>query len=269
MSAGRESGGVARESGGAGSGGGGLRLTVLGCTGSYPGPDQACSGYLVRGGGEVIMVDSGPGTVAALQHHVGLGELTAMVISHHHPDHWSDLGVLRVALRYGLGVEGLRVYGTAETLDIAAHLVGHDLAPTLDWVVVGGGDQVSQGPVKIRFAATDHYVPTVAVRVELEGRSLVYSADTGPGWSLSELGPAPEVALVEATLLAEQRQGLDADLLHLSASEAGEMALAAGCRRLLLTHQPPGADREAYRLEAEAAFGSSVELVRPHATYTV
>lgn len=246
-----------------------LRLTVLGCTGSWPGPDQACSGYLVRGGGEVLMVDAGPGTVSALQHHVGLGELTALVISHHHPDHWSDLGVLRVALRYGLGVEGLRVYGTAETLDIASHLVGHDLAPTLDWMVVDGGDQVSQGPVSLRFSTTDHYVPTVAVRIELDGRSLAYSADTGPGWSLSALGPAPDVALVEATMLAEDRQGPDAELLHLSATEAGALARAAGSRRLLLTHQPPGADREAYRREAEASFGAPVELVQPHATYTV
>lgn len=247
----------------------GLRLTVLGCSGSFPGPEEACSGYLLRAGAHVVMLDAGPGTVAALQRHVGMEELTALVLSHHHPDHWSDLGVLRVALRYGLEVEGLAVYGTAETRAIAQHLVGHPLEPTLVWHTVADGDEVDLGGFRMRFSATDHYVETLAVRVDAAGRTLAYSADTGPGWSFSSLGPGLGAALCEATLLDHERVGVDEAVLHLSVGEAGRMAREAGVERLLLTHQQPGADREAYRREAEAAFGAPVELVEPHATYRV
>ena len=44
-----------------------MRLTVLGCCGSYAAPGGACSGYLVQGGGKNLWLDAGPGTLANLQ----------------------------------------------------------------------------------------------------------------------------------------------------------------------------------------------------------
>ena len=49
-----------------------MRLTVVGCSGSYPGPGDACSGYLVQGGGVNVIIDMGPGTLANLQQHIGV-----------------------------------------------------------------------------------------------------------------------------------------------------------------------------------------------------
>ncbi|HMC51941.1 MAG TPA: MBL fold metallo-hydrolase, partial [Acidimicrobiales bacterium] len=79
-----------------------LTLTVLGCDGSYPGPGGACSGYLVRGGGVRLWLDAGSGTMANLQRHVGLDEIDAVVLSHEHPDHWTDLEAYYVACAYGI-----------------------------------------------------------------------------------------------------------------------------------------------------------------------
>jgi mycothiol synthase len=73
-----------------------LTVTILGCAGSYPGPDTACSGYLVQGGGVSVVLDLGPGTLANLQRHVGLDGIDAVVLSHSHPDHWVDLTGLLV-----------------------------------------------------------------------------------------------------------------------------------------------------------------------------
>jgi ribonuclease BN (tRNA processing enzyme) len=247
----------------------GLDLTILGCTGSYPGPGTACSGYLVRGGGEVVLVDAGPGTVANLQRHADLGDLTGVVLSHHHPDHWSDLGVLRTAWRYGLGREHLRVVGTETTHDLAVHLAGHDLAPTFDWTTTHDGAVVELGELRLTFSRTEHYVETFAIRIDHGDRSIAYSADTGPAWTFDALGSGIDVALCEATLLDDERAGVDEVILHLSAGEAARMAKACGIPRLLLTHLPPGADREAYRVEAEAAFGDGVEVVSEGASYTV
>jgi ribonuclease BN (tRNA processing enzyme) len=247
--------------------GGPPTLTILGCTGSYPAVGTACSGYLLRAGSEVVLFDAGPGTLANLQRHVEIAELTAVVLSHHHPDHWSDFGVLRTAWRYGLGLEGLRVLGTEPTRDIAQHLVGHDLLPTVQWDVVDDGTELQVGSLSYRFSRTDHYVETMAVRVDGDDWSFAFSGDTGPGWSVEALGDGLTTFLCEATLLEHERLDAPELILHLTAAEAGRMAKAAGVDQLLLTHQPPGAQPEAFAAEGSEAFGAPVEVVREGATY--
>jgi len=243
----------------------GLSLTILGCSGSYPGPGDACSGYLVQGGGVNVVVDMGPGTLANLQRHIGIGDIDAVILTHRHPDHWTDLTGLEVAWTYGLKRTGLAVYGTPETFDLAESL-SSGLAPTMVWHDIGDGSKVEIGGLRFTFARTEHYVETMAVRIDdLEsGRSLAYSADTGPGWSFSALGDGIDLALCEATnLQSEEGPGV----LHLSARQAGVMARAAGVPRLLLTHLWPVIDPEDARAEAVESFGAPVEIAVTNERY--
>ena len=83
-----------------------LQMTVLGCSGSYPGPEGACSGYLVQGGGANVVIDLGPGSLANLQRHLALRRVDAVILTHRHPDHWTDLAGLHVALKYGSDATG-------------------------------------------------------------------------------------------------------------------------------------------------------------------
>ena len=243
----------------------GLSLTILGASGSYPGPGQACSGYLVQGGGTNLILDMGPGSLANLQLHLDLGAIDAVVLTHRHPDHWTDLTGLEVAWQYGLRREGLPVYGTPETGRMAETL-SSGMAPTMAWHDIADGSVIEVGRLRCTFSRTEHYVETLAVRVDdLDtGQSLAYSADTGPGWSFTALGDGIDLALCEATnLVTEEGPGV----LHLSARQAGVMTRAAGVPRLLLTHLWPEGDPEAYRTEAEAAFGAPVEIAITNERY--
>jgi ribonuclease BN (tRNA processing enzyme) len=241
-----------------------LTLTILGCSGTYPGPGDACSGYLVRAGDTAVVVDLGTGTLANLQVHLDPGAVDALVLSHEHPDHWLDLPVLRNALRYVLEVEGLDVYGTAGTLRLAATLID-GLAPTLDWHTVGPGATAEVGSMRLRFGLTDHPVETLAVRVDAGGRSLLYSADTGPAWAPGELADGVDLLLCEASL----RPGDEGAVQHLSGRQAGELARAVGAGRLVLTHMVPGVDVEAQQKAAADAYGGPVTVAATGATLAV
>jgi ribonuclease BN (tRNA processing enzyme) len=243
-----------------------LEVTILGCAGSFPGPGTACSGYLVQGGGVNVLLDLGPGTLANFQLHHGLDEVDAVVLTHSHPDHWVDITGLEVASKYHLGRSGIPVYGTPDNRTKVAALC--EIEPTFAWHDVHDGDVVELGELVVSFSRTVHYVDTLAVRIAHRDAAtgMAYSADTGPGWSFAAFAAPIDLALCEATTLAEA-EGVD--VLHLSARQAGAMAREAGVARLVLTHLLPGGDPEAYRAEGEATFGGRVEIARILDRYVV
>jgi ribonuclease BN (tRNA processing enzyme) len=252
---------------------GGRTLTVLGCDGSWPGPGGAGSGYLVQAGGSSVVLDLGPGTFAQLQRLVDPASIDAVVLTHAHPDHWTDLESFATWAGYGPRQErfppgadvdadrplvayappGLRAWSHYAD---AAWLDWRELTPTT--VVALGA-----GVLEARFAATDHGTPTFAVRLEHEGSRLAYSADSGPGWSVEQFGPGLGTFLCEATYTRES----EGSLRHLSGREAGAMARAAGVGRLILTHRWPTVSADDVRREAELAFGRPVEQASPGAVF--
>jgi ribonuclease BN (tRNA processing enzyme) len=238
-----------------------MSVTVLGCSGSYPGPGGACSGYLVDDGTTKVWVDAGSGTLANLQRHIGFDDLDAVVLSHEHPDHWSDLEGWNNVLRFVLARTGFPVYAPAGL----RRRTYQDTAPQMAWHDVGGGDTVSVGTLSFSFSRTDHGPETLAMRVDGGGRSLGYSADTGPAWSLEALGTGLDLALCEATVAVDK----EGTLQHLSARQAGVSARAAGAARLVLTHLWPTLDRQQCRREGSEAFGAPVELAAVGARYEV
>lgn len=236
-----------------------LTLTVLGSSGSYPGPGRACSGYLVQGGGKNVWLDAGSGTMANLQKHIELADLDAVIVSHEHPDHRSDIDGLQVACAYGMGPDIVPVYAPAAVCELA---YGFN-KKSLDWRVITDQSEVSIGGQAWRFSRSDHPPETLAARVDAEGASFTYTADTGPEWSPLALGPGVDLLLAEATFQDEDAAEVAAEgthVGHLSARQAGEMARKSGVPRLVITHIWPTHDPEVSRRHAEEGFGRAVEV---------
>ncbi len=238
-----------------------MELTVLGCSGSYGAPaGGACSGYLVRTAGATLWLDCGNGTLANLQRQSVVDDVTALVITHWHPDHCADIYGLHVLLKYGLGRTGFPVYAPEGTEDRLATLVDGDWGGAFAWAAVGDNDAVTVGDAGLRFSRTSHPPPTLAVEVTADGKRLVYTADTGPEWSPETFGGGADLVLSEASFQKDN----ESSGVHLSARQAGEAARAAGGRRLMLTHLWPGLDPTASVVEGSEAVGREVMLAAPH-----
>jgi ribonuclease BN (tRNA processing enzyme) len=231
-----------------------VTLTVLGCDGSHAGAGGAASGYLVRSwaSGTAVWLDAGPGTFANLQRFCDPARVRAIVLSHEHVDHWSDVEGFVTAARWVYGFAGdpvpvLAAPGIREW-------VGPDAEGILDWREVGDGDVAEIGDLRLRFSRTDHPPVTLAVRVDGPSGALGYSADSGPGWSFEALGPDLDLALCEATYTANH----EGTAGHMSGRQAGATAKAAGARRLVVTHRWPTIPAAAVEQEAADAFGAPV-----------
>ena len=243
-------------------------LTVLGCDGSWPGPGGAGSGYLVAAGGTSILLDAGPGTFSELQRHIDPEGIDAVVVSHAHPDHWTDLESFATWAGYGPGRGRFRGAGGRPLVVYAPpglrERSHYGDATWVEWRDLGESGVCTVGALEVRATATNHGIATRAVCVSHDGATLAYSADSGPGWSVKSFGVDVGTFLCEATYTQEE----EGSMLHLSGRQAGAMAGAAGVGRLIVTHRWPTVSADEVRREAELAFGHPVEQASMGAVFS-
>ena len=243
-----------------------MRLTVVGCSGSLPGPDSPASCYLLEAEGFRLLLDLGNGAVGALQRYAHLDDIDAVCLSHLHPDHCLDLCPYYVARTYGPGGPRppIPVYGPAGTAQRMAQACGLAGPPEMTGAFsfqTLTGESLEIGPLRVTLARMNHPVETFGFRFEHAGRALAYSADTGETAALVGLAAQADVLLCEASFL--DGPDLPEDL-HLTARQAAEHAARAVAGRLILTHVPPWNDRARAMEEAGAvAFGGPVSLAAP------
>ncbi|WP_158888273.1 MBL fold metallo-hydrolase [Amycolatopsis anabasis] len=256
-----------------------MRLTILGCSGSIPGPNEAASGYLVEADGFVLGLELGNGTLAQLQAKRDPFELDALVLSHLHPDHCADVSALTVLRRYHPSPPYperprlLPLYGPA---DVAIRLANAyapneaeraetDLSDVYTFHTLNDGNFVI-GPFEVAAFHVDHPTEAFGLRISCGGRTLAYTGDTGPCEVLDELAAGADVLLAEASWTDAPERPIG---VHLSGKKAGALADRAGARRLLLTHIAPWTDRTEILAEARAEFSGTADLVEQGAVYDV
>lgn len=244
-----------------------MRLTVLGSAGTYPVRGRPGSGYLIEHRETRIWCDAGPGTLTELP--VPVSELDAVFVSHRHPDHCLDVVIASHVLAYGPDPRfGVPLYGPLSALEaIVGFVDGGRIDEVFDVTPLEDGDRVTIGSLILSVAVTDHSVDTLASRWETDHRSLCYSADTGPAGDWMRLAKDVDLFLCEATYQGEP--GVAEYPHHLTASEAGSIARAAGAKQLMLTHIPPHLDPARSVMEAEATFDRPVGLAVPGVSTTL
>lgn len=246
-----------------------MKLIVLGCAGSFPGPESACSSYLVEAEGFRLLIDFGTGALSGLQRYATIRSVDAIVLSHLHADHILDACSYVVVRRYAPDgpYPRLPLYGPAGTAARLAAAYGEGpLDDVYDFRELRPGT-LSIGPFTLTVDRVNHPVEMYGMRVEHGGRVLAYSADTAPCDALLRLAHGADLFLCEASYPDGAQNPPD---LHLTGREAGEAATKAGVGRLVLTHLVAAWCSEANVVDsASAAFAGPLEVTRTGAWYEV
>ena len=185
-----------------------LKLTVLGSCGGYPRAGRACSGYLLEHQDERLVLDMGMGVMSNLLLHTSFEDLTGVVLTHLHPDHYVDLYALYTARRFsraaGTPLPVLVPPGSREPFELT--LTGKTRDEFFDYLVFIDADEAaphSMGGFSIEAKPANHSVPALTLRVTAGGTSVCYSGDTDECDQLRELATGCDLLLCEATFTSE------------------------------------------------------------------
>lgn len=253
-----------------------LRVTAVGCAGSFPGPASSASCYLVQAerGGRTwnVALDLGNGALGSLQRYVEPRHLDAVVLSHLHPDHCLDLCGLHVMFSYQPSPRRsgrLPVYGPVGTGERLARAYGVDAPqPMDDWFAfepMAEATAFEIGPLRIVPYLVNHPVEAYGLRVETAGAVLAYTGDTDSCPNLTPLCTGASLMLAD-TAFVDGRDHLPD--IHMSGSRAARAAVdAGGVQRLMLTHLPSWNDPQVCHDQAAALWPGEVEVCRAGATY--
>lgn len=241
-----------------------MRLTIVGPGPAYTRRRLSSSCYLVEHGSAALLLDLGHGSFANLARRREPASLTAILVSHLHPDHHIDLVPLRHYLMYAPHPAGhVALHAPADLRRRYDELNGE--AGFLD--VLGAEPALEPGtreigPFHVTVGRVTHTDASFGFRVTLaggHGRGLVYSGDCGRPEDLVALLRPGDVLLSEASF--GNAHPVD-EVEHLTAAQAGHAAADGGASRLFLTHildeNLMGAAAGARR-----TFKGPVELARP------
>lgn len=248
------------------------RLVLLGTAAAVPNASHENTYMVLEGQTGAVLIDCAGSPIGRLeQAGVAHARLTAVIVTHIHPDHAYGLPLLLM---------GLWLLGRSDALSVhALDTVAARLRAVMDayewheWPRFypvtfepiderAGALVLDNDDFHITAARNRHMVPTVALRIENKrnGRVTAYSSDTAPSQEVVALARNADLLLHEA---AGATPG------HSSAAMAGQVAGQAGAKKLVLVHYQVQADPAALAAEAHTTFDGPIEVAQDMAEYPI
>lgn len=217
-----------------------MKLTLLGTGTALPSLDRGPTGLLLQHQGAKVLVDGGSGTLQRLlEAGVDVRDLDAGVYSHRHVDHTGDLVPLLFALRVGprsrdypiVAGEGFEAF-LAGLRGVYQHWIEGSTwtTPVTELPLEGPGQALLPGGILLRTLPANHKAGALHLRFEAQGRSIVFSGDTGPSEALIELASGCDVLVCECAV------PVPVDYGHLCPEEVRHIVQRSRPGRVVLTH---------------------------------
>ncbi len=222
-----------------------MRLTVLGSGTGWPRLDRNAPGYLLKS--EInLLLDMGPSIIKQLLK-IGftLEDIDAIFISHFHPDHVSDLVPFLFATRYQMGYKRKRpvkIYaceGFKKFLSLLNQAFDGTIEPPEGFIQIVELPRIknyvfSLSDFEAIITPVKHREESLAIRLEKEGKAIVYSGDTGYCEEIVELAEEADLLILECSnpVVGEPPH-------HLAPEEVAQIAKRAKVKTLLVSHFYP------------------------------
>ena len=252
-----------------------MDLVTVGTGTVAPSAARTSACHWVSHGGLKILLDCGAGALHRLAE-FGLPwhQVTHVVLSHFHPDHWGEVPMLVYALKYTtlpprrdplviLGPPGVVRLVKAVAEGYGPWLL--DPGFPIGILDVRDGEPFPlDGEVNLETCRVPHTPESVALSLTAPEGRLVYTGDTGPSDELARWATGCDLLLAECSL----PEALAVDI-HLTPERAGDLARAAGAKRLVLTHFYPPVETTDPARAAGARFPGPVTAARDGQRFTI
>ena len=249
-----------------------MELTILGSHSPYAPANGACIGYLLNVDGFYIMLDCGNGSFSRLQRHIDFVQLDMVILTHLHPDHYSDIYCLRQAVG-GAIKAGRRERPVILYLPDEPRALVEEIADWSDIFHIASIQEAMQAEndfnlFHLDFFRTRHEPEAYGVQVSQNGEPMfTYTSDTGWFSELPEKCAHTRLLLAEASLREHELAALGDR--HMTAGQAGALAQASAAGALMLTHFFPTHNLHQLQREAEQQFDGKVLLATMGKTYPI
>lgn len=235
-----------------------MKLTVVGFWGGYPKGNGASSGYILEHDDFHLCIDFGSGVLSQIQNFIQPEDIDGVILSHYHPDHIADIGVLQharlIQTYLGKEMDCLPIYGHPYDEREFAKLTYKQLTKG---VAFEEGKPLEIGPFTVYLLRTNHPVPCFAMRLEMEGKSIVYTGDTSFKEELISFSKGTDLLLCECSFYSYQN-GKNAG--HMNSLDAGKLAKEAEVKQLMLTHLPHYGNVRTLVEEAATIYNGVIQL---------
>ncbi len=237
-----------------------MNVTIVGNWGAYPEVDSATASFLIEHNEYNILVDCGSGVFSSLQRYLSPEKLKALIISHYHKDHVSDVGCLQYFFQIQSELENnnapFPIYGHNKDLDSFNNLtyknytIGNAISPN---------KAVRIGPFRVSFCSTIHPVYNLAMRFEVDNKVIVYTGDTEWCEPLIKFSKEADILISEANLYNDSLGKISG---HLTAGQAGLLASYAKVKELILIHLPHHGNHELLISQAKKNYNGPVNIAK-------
>jgi len=235
-----------------------MEFIVLGSGTLIPTKKRNASGYLLKYKDENIVFDFGAGTLKSLLNFdVDYNSIDYIFLTHNHPDHVADLVPLFHVCRKRRN-KVLNVYGfkgvkkfVEEIFDLFPNTKPETYAVNFKEME---NSKVNIDEITVSSMLMNHFENCIGFKIEVEGKTIIYSGDTGLCENLLELSKNADVLILECSFPNEKKHPK-----HLTPSEAGEIATKSNAKQLVLTHFYP--ECEDYNIKSQAKSNFEGEII--------
>jgi ribonuclease BN (tRNA processing enzyme) len=222
-----------------------MEVTFIGCGDAWGSGGRFNTCFLLAGERCRILVDCGASSLVALKRAgIAPNDIDGVVLSHLHGDHFGGLPFLLLDAHHMsrrerpffiIGGHGIATRLAAACEALYPGSTATELRFPLEIVERPSGARIARDGFAVTLFAANHAAgaPCHALRLEIDGRVVTYSGDTGWTDALVAAGHAVDLLICECSSWERRLTG------HLSYAELAPRLAAIGAKRVILTHMNP------------------------------